>query len=199
MKIRAGRKLRVLGFDVENRPLAYWWDGRPTAEITAIAWKFYDDAEAHTLLLQRNGRWRRDDFKTTLAYRDGPRLFAGILGDTDLVYGHNIRRHDLPLLNAALLREALSPLRSVLTTDTLADYPRRKDKSASLENLAAELGLGAEKHHMGVVQWERANKLAPDGIAETRERVVGDVLLQEKLRDRLLELNYLKAPRRWTP
>jgi hypothetical protein len=31
-------ELRVLDFDIENRPLSYWYDGKSTAEITAIAW-----------------------------------------------------------------------------------------------------------------------------------------------------------------
>lgn len=190
---------RFLCFDVENRPLAYWWDGRPTAEITAIAWKYRDEAEPHWLLLTRNGRWRRDNLKTTLPTREAFRLFRQVLVNTDVVYGHNVRRHDLGLVNAAMQRLELPVLPPLLVSDTLKDLPKRKDMSASLENLAELYNLGAEKVHMGVVKWETANRLEPAGLAETRERVVGDVLLQERLRDKLLELEYLGPPRRWTP
>jgi hypothetical protein len=190
---------RILGFDIENRPLAYWYPGETTAQITAICWKWWDEPDAHVLLLTRNGRWRRDGMVKTLVHQDAFEYFAAVLGDADLVYGHNIRRHDLPIFQAELLRLRLPPLDPVRTQDTLADYPKRKGKSASLESLATELGLGAEKMHMGVVQWERANRLEPAGLNETRARVIRDVLLQERLRGRLLDLGYLRTPRRWNP
>lgn len=197
--IREGRPLPVLGFDVENRPSAYWYDGGATAEITAICWKWRHENDSHLLLLLRNGRWRRDTNKTTLTQREALRVFAGVLGAAGLVYGHNIRRHDLPIFQAELERQSLPLLPSILTCDTLADYPKRKAKSASLETLAKDLDLGEDKKHMGVADWERSNKLLPDGLRETADRVVGDVLLQERLRDRLLELDYLTAPKRWSP
>lgn len=197
--LRAGRPLRILGFDLENRPLAYWYGDAATAEITAICWKWVDEEEPHALVLRSDGRWLHDGQRRALAPTAALQLFAKVLGEADLVFGHNIRRHDLPIFQAALLRHGLPTLDSVWTCDTLADYPKRKGKSASLENLAAELGLDLEKHHMGVVAWERANRLEPDGLNETWRRVVGDVLLQERLRDKLLELDYLSPPRRWNP
>ena len=36
----AAQPQRVLDFDIENRPLSYWYDGNCTAEITAIAASF---------------------------------------------------------------------------------------------------------------------------------------------------------------
>jgi Fe2+ transport system protein FeoA len=39
--------------------------------------------------------------------------------------------------------------------------------------------------------------LLPDGIETARKRVVSDVLLQERLRLKLLELGLLGAPRMW--
>lgn len=197
--IKAGRPLKVLGFDIENRPSAYWYDGQATAEITAICWKLVSEEEPHAIVLRADGRWLHDDQRRTLANAAGLRLFAKVLAGADLVFGHNIRRHDLPIFQASLLRLGMPTLDPVLTCDTLSDYPKRKAKSASLENIAAELGLDLEKHHMGIVAWERANRLEPDGLNETWRRVVGDVLLQEKLRDRLLELDYLSAPKRWFP
>ena len=189
---------RVLGFDLENRPLAYWYPGETTAEITAFGWKWTDEPDAHVLVLKRDGAFVSDDgrrFPPHKAYS----FLRELVASAGLVFGHNIRRHDLPLLQAGLLRLGLEPLPVLLTTDTLSDYPKRRSMSASLENLAAMYGLDGEKLHMSQVSWERANRLRPDGIELARERVVSDVLLQERLRERLLQLGVLGAPRRWLP
>ena len=42
---------RVLHFDLENRPLSYWCDDRPSAEVTAIAWSWADESKVHCWLL----------------------------------------------------------------------------------------------------------------------------------------------------
>ena len=46
---------------------------------------------------------------------------------------------------------------------------------------------------------EQANKLTPDGIGLARTRVASDVILQERLRDKLIELGLLGAPQMWGP
>lgn len=197
MRLRSVKTGRVLGFDLESKPLAFWGDWGPTAEITAFCWKWRDEPHAHTMLLSADGTWDLDG-EQSVSDQAAYRSFANTLETADVVYGHNIRGFDLPLLNAGLLRRELSPLKSMLTTDTLKDLPKRKDMSASLENLAAMYQLDEEgKKHMSVMDWERANKLTPGGVLKARERVVSDVLLQERLRDRLLELGLLKAPRVW--
>jgi hypothetical protein len=150
------------------------------------------------MLLHADGLFQSDTGK--LNSSDAYSAFVQQLAAADLVYGHNIRAFDLPLLNAGLLRRQLGPLPCLLTTDTLKDYPKRKDMSASLENLAAMYGLDEKgKKHMAVMDWERANRLTGDGVEAARERVASDVLLQEKLRARLLDLGLLKPPRAWRP
>jgi hypothetical protein len=52
---------RLLVFDLENRPLAYWYDGETTSEITAFGWKWSDERRVHTMLLAaRRARVRLD-------------------------------------------------------------------------------------------------------------------------------------------
>lgn len=198
MRLRESGTLRLLCFDLESRPSAYWYGDATTAQITAIGWKWADEKKPRTLLLQGDGGFvgdAGDQMPAGLAYA----LFRDVLCAAGIVYGHNIRRFDLPLFQAGLLREGLPPLPSVLTTDTLRDYPKRKDMSASLENLAKlHLGDGV-KLHLSVADWELANRLEPDGIQTARRRVASDVLLQERLRARLLELGLLKPPSRWNP
>jgi hypothetical protein len=196
------RPTRALCFDLENRPLAYWYDGQTTSEITAFGWKWSDTDWVSSMLLTNNGEFiwfegkhRPQFFGANEAYE----FFTDQLGRADVVYGHNIRRHDLPMLNAGLLRRGLDPLPELRTTDTCRDLPKRGGMSVSLENLAAYLGLEGEKKSMNQPAWEDANRLTDGGIAAARERVVSDVLLQEKLRDELTRRDLLKPPRMWRP
>lgn len=198
MRLRSGQPLRVLGFDLENRPGAYWFGDATTSQITAFAWKWVGEPGVHTMLLTASGRFKRDDGRTipvAAAYRQ----FATEIQGAGLVFGHNIRQHDLPTLNAGLLRLHLPSLAPVRTTDTLRDYPKRRGMAANLASFADLYGLDGEKHAMSQHAWEQANQLAPAGIEEARERVVSDVLLQEQLRGRLLDLGLLSAPRMWSP
>lgn len=189
----------VVCFDLENRPLAYWYDGQTTSEITAFGWKVLGQGKVHTMLLRPDGSFDFDG-RTTLSDREAYHYFSReVLGLAGLVFGHNIRRHDLPILNAALLRREMVPLPRLLTQDTLRDYPKRKDMSASLENLAAMYGLGGTKYTMSQPMWEQANRLTDAGVELARRRVASDVLLQERLRDRLLGLGLLKSPSAWAP
>ncbi len=188
---------RALCWDLENRPLAYWYDGETTSEITAFGWKWADEPDVKSMLLLRTGRFATS-WGQTVSETKAYTLFRDELHKAGLVYGHNIRRHDLPILNAGLLSRQLPTLRPMLTSDTLKDIPRRGGLSASLENLASMYGLDGEKLKMTQPDWEAANRLSPSGVELARERVVGDVLLQERLRAHLLELGILKAPRVWS-
>lgn len=199
MRLRETQRGRgVLGFDLENRPLAYWYEGETTSEITAFGWKWSDAEGVETMLLLRTGRFDVGAHNTRSAdwvYR----TFRDALAAAGLVYGHNIRRHDLGMFNAGLQRLQLTPLGPVLTTDTLKDQPRSNGRSRSLESLVDEYQLDGEKPRMSAPKWERANRLTPDGVELARNRVTWDVLLQERLRAKLLELNLLGPPRTWRP
>jgi hypothetical protein len=124
--------------------------------------------------------------------------FAAQIQRAGLVFGHNIRRFDLPLLNTGMLRHHLPRLRNIMTTDTLMDYPKRKEMSGSLENLAKHYDLDPDGQlHLSVHDWERINQLDPAGSELARRRVVSDVLLQERLRQRLLDEHLLREPQLW--
>lgn len=189
---------RALCWDLENRPLAYWYDGQTTSEITAFGWRWDGEDDVQTLLLRPGGVYENDRGRT-VPYRSAHLLFRQVLCDAGLVYGHNIRRHDLPMLQGQLLRLKLPTLPALTTSDTCRDYPKRKDMSVSLENLAALYGLPGEKLRMAQTDWEQANRLDDDGVAKARERVVSDVVLQAELRRTLLEHGVLGPPRTWRP
>src|SRR3990170_973063 len=92
----AGRG-RVLDFDIENRPLSYWQPDTPTAEITAIAscWTERD----------KYGHFLFGSMQVGLLtpWDDGPSdillAFLERYNEADMVTGHYIRMHDLPIIN----------------------------------------------------------------------------------------------------
>ena len=190
------RPTRVLNFDLENRPLSYWYDGETTSEITAFAWKWLGEDRVQTMLLRPDGKLDYEGRR--ISAKKAYLLFRNVLGQADMVVGHNIRRHDLPMFNAGLLRLQLEPLGELRTQDTCRDLPRRRGLSYSLENMAEMYGIEGEKVSMSQPKWEDANRLTRSGLEKTWKRVVGDVWLQERLHARLLELGLLKPPRKWT-
>lgn len=191
-------RIHILDFDLENRPLSYLGQDWTSAEITAIAWSWSCCAEdVATLLLTASGLYR-DDNGIEYTPNQAFELFAVILAGADIVTGHYIRKHDLPILNSAMMENKLDPLPELLVSDTKCDLVRRKDLSISQENLASLLGLPEPKHHMTQSEWREANRLFSDDKLElTKKRVVGDVVQHIALRKELVDRGLLKAPRIW--
>lgn len=192
------RGLKVLDFDLENRPLHYWFGDATTAEVTAIAWAWYGDTS-------RDGR-PNVYVKTLKAPPKGEssarKMFAAFVkayDEADLVTGHFIRGHDLPMINGQLMELGMPPLKPKLTSDTKLDFGKRKSMSISQKNLAGMLGVEAPKVDMPQTSWRDANRLTKDGVKLTEARVVGDILQHMELRKVLLERNLLAAPKMWVP
>ena len=181
------RPLRVLDFDIENRPLNYAGEDFTFSEITAIAWQFIGERTHYVLCLGDV------PFRTMLLG------FVAAYVQADLVTGHNIIKHDLRILNGALLEEGLSPLPPKLVCDTYADLKKKGGVSGSQASLSEMLNIRAPKVGMSQGDWREANRLTPEGIEKTRRRVVGDVRQHIQLRKELLKRGWLKPPRLWTP
>lgn len=182
-------KIRILDFDIENRPLSYLGDWT-TGEVTAIAacW-------AHTP-------------RRTQVWLLGPNPesalvmlteFRKMYDAADVVTGHYIRKHDLPIINGAMLEHGLPALAPKLASDTKTDLLRRKYLSASQESLAGLLGVPASKIHMTQAQWREANRLTPEGLKLTAKRAKGDVIQHMAMRKILNERGWLAPPRMWNP
>lgn len=182
-----GRCFRWLDFDIENRPLSYAGPDWTTAEVTAIAASWADSKTVRCWLLGR------DDPQKML------QGFVKLYDQADGVTGHYIRKHDLPILNGALLEYGMAPLSPKLTCDTRLDLFKKKDMSATQESLAGFYGLSMPKEHMSQITWREANRLTPNGLKETRRRVMGDVRQHKALRTRLLEVGALGPPKVWRP
>lgn len=191
VRVRGKRRQRNrLTFDIENRPLSYWYDGQSTADVTVIAWKWETNHKADSVM--------QDQTTTT---RDILEQFRPVIDRADVVVGHNIRQHDLSLLNAQYIIHGFAPLKPILTIDTLRDLPKWKDVPRSLEYLTDLLGCPLQKFHMTQHSWRTANALRDDSaLALAKTRCEVDVLASEWVWKELEKRGLLtKQPRMWKP
>ncbi len=180
------RPMRVLDFDIENRPLSYLGSDFTTAEVTAIAWAWCDQPEDVSVYLLG---------ETDLI--DILRRFVDAFNTADMVTGHYITGHDLPMVNGALVECGMAPLADKLVQDTKTHLVSLKGISKSQESLGAMFQLDAPKVQMNQSKWRAANRLTPAGLAEVRQRVTGDVRQHMELRQTLLDRQLLRPPSVW--
>jgi hypothetical protein len=100
------RPMRVLDFDIENRPLSYLGSDFTTAEVTAISWAWTDRPDDVTVYLLG---------ETDLI--DILRRFVEAFDRSDMVTGHYITGHDLPMVNGALMECQMPALGDKLVQD----------------------------------------------------------------------------------
>jgi hypothetical protein len=180
------RPLRVLDFDIENRPLSYLGSDFTTAEVTAIAWAWVDRPQDVTVYL--------------LGETDLPdilRAFLAAYNTADVVTGHYITGHDLPMVNGALMELGWPPLSDKYAHDTKTLLARTKGISLSQESLGAMWRCTAQKESMNQSAWRAANRLTPEGLAEVRRRVTGDVRQHIELRQEAIARGWLGPPKLW--
>lgn len=184
----SGRRLAILDFDTECRPMHYS-DWRPESQITAIAWSWVGEKKVHCEVLEQD----LSNERSMLA------KFLLAFARADVVTGHYILKHDLPLLVDHCIRLGMALPKGVQVSDTKIALPKVKGLGMSQENLALTLGVSAEKHHMAGADWRVANALDPKGRAQARRRVVDDVIQNKQLRQVLLERGLLRPPTAWKP
>ena len=188
MKVIRRQPLRVLDFDTECRPMHYS-EYRAESQITAVAWSWVGEAKVECELLEQ-------DLSNETAMLD---RFLHQVAWADVLTGHYLRKHDLPLLVDTCVRLGFSLPDPVLVQDTMLDLVRVRGLGKSQQNLAETFDLAAEKHSMSGAAWRRANTLTPAGQAATKKRVVSDVVQHKQLRIKLLQRGLLKSPKLWRP
>jgi hypothetical protein len=187
MNVLKRKALRVLDFDTECRPMHYS-EWRPESQFTAIAWSWVGEEEVKCVVLEQ-------DLSNELSMLV---QFMLAYDQADVVTGHYIRKHDLPLLVDHCIRARINLPKPVLTSDTM-DLVKVKGLGKSQQNLSEMFRLTAEKHGMSGTAWREANSLTPEGQAEARQRVTSDVIQHKALRAELLERGLLRAPKLWRP
>lgn len=200
MRISTGpsRGLRILDFDIENRPESYWVPDMPTARITAIAsaWVGDHDSMQVDLITAGGGYAEYDQMLTNFVER---------FNEADMVTGHFISRHDLPIINGALYDRGLPLLGSKRFHDTRthmfkkADVPATQEWLLELLDPKCPLGYPLIKYHMSQRMWRDANFLSPEGVEQTRIRVSTDVHAHEHMRAAMLGRGMLRPSQVWNP
>ena len=186
--LRTSTTLKVLDFDTECRPMHYS-EWRAESQITGIAWSWIGEEKVHCIVLEQDVSNEVEMLAT----------FLEAFNAADMVAGHYLRKHDMPLLVDHCIHAGLPLPKPILVQDTMMDLVKVRGLGKSQENLATTFDLSAEKHHMNGARWRVANSLDAAGRAGTRKRVVDDVRQNKQLRTELLERGLLKAPRIWRP
>lgn len=187
---------RIVDFDIENRPLSYWYDGQSTAEITAISACVVGDPDSARVWLLGPSITNAQHKAQMVAMLTG---FREMYDAADMVTGHYIRKHDLPIINAGNVEWDLPQLGPKLTCDTKLDLRRFSELPKTQENLSDLMDLAEKKLHMKQSMWREANRLTVEGLEATRARVVGDVQQHMRLRSALLARGLLNPPKVWAP
>lgn len=190
MRTRTARRLRLLDLDIETRRVGFHTGGKfapDGCEPVAIACSWVGQRDVRVWLL---GEYQLPEM---LGW------FARLYQEADVVTGHYLRKFDLPILNGAMLEHGLPPLGRKLVSDTKEDLVSFAGLSKSQENLSRMLSLAEQKFHMADADWRDVARLTPDGMAEAKKRVAGDVRQHKRLRRTLVEAGWLKAPRGWSP
>jgi hypothetical protein len=162
---------------------------RPESQITAIAWAWVGEGQVFVELLEPDGSNERQMLQR----------FRAAYFSADIVTGHYIRKHDLPLLNDHYVRLDMPVLDAKMVQDTQADMTKVLGLGKSQDNLADTFGLEHVKHHMSGARWRRANSLSEEGAEMTLKRVVDDVRQHMELREAMLKRGLLRTPRVWSP
>lgn len=182
LRLKPDGRLKLLCYDIENKPGTYGPGDFTHGKVTAIAAQFIGDGEMRSWVMRRSSRAQ---------VRRAAESFRKLWEEADIVVGHNIRRHDKKLLDGFYTTLDLPVLPRRRAIDTYLDQPKMAGLSRSLENLCARWGCPERKIHMPEHAWEFAYDGVPEYVDLMRERCESDVriniwLYHELLRRRLL-------------
>lgn len=190
------RKLRILDFDIEARPIAWYGGDFVTKQPTTIAFKFIGEGRRpEVLAIGESDRSSRVLEEETLMLEH----FREVYDAADMVTGHFIRGFDLSVLQGAYIRLGLEPLGQKLAEDTKQDLIKASGISKSMENLSAMFEARCQKYGMDTAKWADANMLLPHGIAKAKARVTTDVREHIELRSIMVERGLLSPAKLWLP
>lgn len=136
------------------------------------------------------------EFSNVEARREFLRPLVDMFRVADVATGHNVRRFDLPVLGAEVMRLGLPLLPAVMVLDTIR-LPVSKGMKKGQDNLAVLLKVKTRKMPLNFQEWAEAYG-EPD-LATVRARVTSDVQTHMEILVRMREEGWLSVPRKWRP
>jgi hypothetical protein len=174
---------RFLDFDIECIAAGFGDPSFVPKKVTAIAWSWCD--EEHV------------SWATRLEGADAMfERFVMAYNEADVVTGHNIIRFDLPTLNADLMRAGFAPLGPKLAQDTIRIVKTNGFKKGQ-DNLSTLLFNPIQKMPLNWQEWQDAYE--ESDWRTVVDRCVSDVKGHKILRERMLDLGWLKPATIWKP
>jgi hypothetical protein len=173
---------RILGIDIENKPLWYGGGDFVYDNVICITPKYVGEPCGDTIWLD----WSHTD--RTLLRQLAP--LREMIDAADALLGHNFR-HDWKGIQSVFnhLKQPFLPKRTIV--DTMRCIPSGMPRS--LEWLCDTFDLG-EKPHVSQRTWVDAiERKDPEAIATVMERNRADVLLTERLYEKELDLGWITA------
>jgi DNA polymerase elongation subunit (family B) len=191
MRLRKVGQGRILDFDIETVAAGFADPEWVPQKITCVAWSWIDSDVVESRVCGPLGIFGKPELRARMLK---PLLDA--FAEADMVTGHNIRRFDLPVIQAEVMRLGLPSLRPLLVQDTIKLRTSKGFKKGQ-DTLGRLFRIQDEKLALDWQAWQ-------DAYDETdwqtiRDRAESDVRMHKQLREKLIEHNYLKEPRTWTP
>lgn len=193
-------EFRLLFYDIETAPTLGWvWKLWKTSVI---------DIEQDWYLLSCSWKWAGDKKTSFISIMDDPdftpdsdndlivaQKLHDLLTQADAIVAHNGDRFDLPKLQARFLKHDLGPVPKMMQIDTRKQAARvfgAPGQSMSLKNLSQYLGFGTKIPHHGFELWRDCMRGDPEAWTTMEKYNRHDVVLLEKLYERLLP--YIETP-----
>jgi DNA polymerase elongation subunit (family B) len=191
MRLHSVGQGRILDFDIETIAAGFADPEWVPQKITCVAWSWIGTDVVESRVCGPAGLFGKPQLRAKML---APLLKA--LGEADMVTGHNIRRFDLPVIQAEVMRLGLPSLKPVLAQDTIKLRTSKGFKKGQ-DVLGRLYRIADEKLSLDWQAWQDAYD--EDGWQTIRDRAESDVAMHKQLRAALIELDYLKEPRRWSP
>lgn len=181
----AREQVRILTLDIENAPnLAHVWSLfnqnvslaqlQEVATVISVAAKWYGEKDVMFYSDHHDG------------HDEMIRAIHALVSEADLIVGYNSAGFDIKHLNREFILAGLNPPAPYKNVDLLQTVRKQfKFASGKLDHVAQQLGLGKKTSHAGHDLWVRCMRGEDAAWDLMRRYNKQDVVLTEKLYDRL--------------
>lgn len=177
---------RILTIDIENRPnLGYVWS---LWDQSLGLSQLVEVAETISFAAKWHGS-KKVEFYSTFHHGKEEMIAQAhrLLSEADIVVGYNSKSFDIKHLNREFILAGLDEPAPYQQVDLMHAVKRKfKFTSNKLDHIAQQLGLGAKTSHTGFQLWVDCMAGSEKAWALMRKYNKQDVVLTEKLYDKLL-------------